>query len=48
MSIANDLIFDTHLEIDDLLEVPIFKETIISKVREQGHPSLETFKDLFM
>jgi hypothetical protein len=48
MNITNDLVFDNHLEIDDLLEVPIFKETIISTVREQGHHSLETFKDLFM
>jgi hypothetical protein len=47
MGIANDLIFDNHLEIDDFLEVPIFKETIISTVTEQGH-SLETFKDLFL
>jgi hypothetical protein len=40
--------FDTHLEIDDLLEVPIFKETIISKIKEPGDHSLETFKDFFM
>ena len=48
MGIANDLFFDNHLEIDDFLEVPIFKETIISAVRVQGHHSLETVKDLFM
>jgi hypothetical protein len=47
MGIANELFFDNHLEIDDFLEVPIFKETIISTVREQGH-SPEIFKDLFM
>ena len=49
MGIANDLPFDNHLEIDDFLEVPIFKETlaIISTVREQGD-SLEVIKDLFM
>ena len=47
MGIANDLVFDNHLEIDDLLEVPIFKETVISTVREKGHDSL-TFKDLFV
>ena len=47
MGIANDFFFDDLLEIDDFLEVPIFKETIISTVKEQGH-FLETFKDLFM
>lgn len=46
MDIANNLFFDIHLEIDELLEVPIFKETVISKAREQGHRSLETLKDL--
>ena len=48
MNIANDLFFDNHLEIDDFLDVPIFKETIISTVREQVHYSVETFKDLFL
>ena len=47
MGIANDLFFDNHLEIDEFLEVPIFKETIISKVKEQSNP-LELFKELFM
>lgn len=47
MNIANDLSFD-DLEIDDLFEVPMFKETIVSKVRERAHHSLETFKDFFM
>lgn len=47
MGIANDLLFDNNLEIDDFLEVPIFKETIISTVKEQGHHSLESLKDLF-
>lgn len=45
MNIVNDL-FDNDLEIDDLLEVPIFKETVISTFREQGHPF--EIKDLFM
>ncbi|KAF8817475.1 hypothetical protein BYT27DRAFT_7199003 [Phlegmacium glaucopus] len=48
MSVVNDLPLDAHLDIDDLLEVPIFKETVVSEVKEQGHHSLETFKDLFM
>ena len=48
MGIANDLFFDNHLEIDDFLEVPIFKETLISTAREQGPHSLESLKDLFM
>lgn len=50
MGIANTLFFDKHLEIDDFLEVPIFRETlaVVSMVREQGHHSFETFKDLFM
>ena len=47
MSIANDFFFYNHIEIDDFLEVPMFKETVFSTVREQGH-SLEIFKDLFM
>jgi hypothetical protein len=48
MGIANDLFSDNHLDIDDFLELPIFKETVISTVREQGHSSLQTIKDLFM
>jgi len=48
MNIVHDLPFDPHLEIDDLLEVPIFKETVVSKIREQGRHPLEIFKDLFM
>lgn len=43
MGIANDLSVDSNLEIEDLLEVPIFKETIVSEVRERGNP-----KDSFM
>ena len=46
MGIANDLLFDNHLEIDDFLEVPIFKETITSTAKEQGR-SVEILKDLF-
>jgi hypothetical protein len=44
MGIANDPFFDNLLEIDDILEVPMFEETTIAA---QAHP-LEISKDLFL